>query len=187
VEAGQPVDRIASVASFFVSRIDTAVDREIEARIKAGADGDLSPLLGQAAIANAKLAYELFQTRFSEPRFQNLQGRGAKVQRPLWASTGTKNPAYSDVLYVEALIGPDTVNTLPPKTYDAFREHGKAERTLDRDLDKARQVLQRLESAGISLDRITGQLTVEGVKAFADSFRSLLQTIEERRAAEVAR
>jgi transaldolase len=185
-DRGESVGSIASVASFFVSRIDSAVDKKIEAKIKEG-HAELSQLLGNVAIANAKLAYELFQQRFGSERFARLRALGAKVQRPLWASTGTKNPAFSDVLYVETLIGPDTVNTIPPKTYDAFRDHGKVARTLDRDVEEARDVLARLEQAGISLEDVTRQLTVDGVKSFSDSFRSLLETIEARRAAEVAR
>jgi transaldolase len=185
-ERNEPIDRIASVASFFVSRIDSAVDKLLEAKIKAG-DSSLSGLLGKTAIANAKLAYELFKKEFGGERFARLKARGARVQRPLWASTGTKNPAYSDVLYVDSLIGPDTVNTVPPKTYDAFKDHGTVARTLDANVDEAREVMARLERAGISLDEVTRQLTVDGVKSFADSFHSLLKTIDTRRAAEVAR
>jgi transaldolase/glucose-6-phosphate isomerase len=189
--ANQPVDRIASVASFFVSRIDTAIDKQIDARIAASSDErekkELASLKGKAAIANAKLAYELFQKRFGDPRFEALRARGARVQRPLWASTGTKNPEYSDVLYVENLIGPDTVNTVPPATYNAFKDHGKVSRTIDRDLEQAREVLAKIERAGISLEETTRQLTVDGVKSFAGSFRSLLETIDARRAAEVGR
>lgn len=191
VEQGQPIDSIASVASFFVSRIDAAADKEINERIQQATTDEerkeLSSLLGKVAIANAKLAYQLFQERFSSERFGKLKAKGARVQRPLWASTGTKDPRYSDVLYIEQLIGPDTVNTIPPKTYDAFRDHGTVSRTLDKDVDEAKEVLRRLEAAGISLDDITRRLTADGVKSFADSFTSLIKTIDTRRAAEVAR
>ncbi len=191
VEQGQPVDTIASVASFFVSRIDAAADKEINERIqKATTDEEreeLSSLLGKVAIANAKLAYQLFKDRFSSERFAKLKAKGAQVQRPLWASTGTKDPRYSDVLYIEELIGPDTVNTIPPKTYDAFRDHGTVSITLDKNVDEATDVLRRLEAAGVSLDDITRRLTADGVKSFADSFTSLIKTIDTRRAAEVAR
>lgn len=191
VEQGQPVDSIASVASFFVSRIDAAADKELNERIqKAATDEEreeLSSLLGKVAIANAKLAYQLFKDRFSSERFAKLKAKGAQVQRPLWASTGTKDPRYSDVLYIEELIGADTVNTIPPKTYDAFRDHGTVSRTLDKDVDEAKDVLSRLEAAGVSLDDITRRLTADGVKSFADSFTSLIKTIDTRRAAEVAR
>ncbi len=190
-EKGEAIDSIASVASFFVSRIDAAADKEINERIqKATTDEErkeLSSLLGKVAIANAKLAYQLFEERFSSERFAKLKAKGARVQRPLWASTGTKDPKYSDVLYIEQLIGPDTVNTIPPKTYDAFRDHGTVSRTLDKDVDEAKDVLQRLEAAGVSLDEITRKLTADGVKSFADSFTSLIKTIDTRRAAEVAR
>ena len=191
VEAGQPIDSIASVASFFVSRIDTAADAEIRARIeKASGEAEkkeLESLLGKVAIANAKMAYALFQERFGSERFDKLRARGGRPQRPLWASTGTKDPSYSDVMYIESLIGPETVNTIPPKTYDAFRDHGTVARTLDQDVDEARDVLERLEKAGISLAAITEKLTADGVESFAGSFNSLIGTIDSRRAAEVAR
>lgn len=186
VEKNLPIDGISSVASFFVSRIDTKADKEIEQRIAKASDPRqkeaLSSLLGKVAIANAKLAYKLFKQVFSTPRFERLRAKGARVQRPLWASTGTKNPKYSDVLYIDSLIGPDTVNTMPPATYDAFRDHGKVALTLEQDLDKAQETLDRLESFGISLEKITTELTAEGVKSFADSFDGLMHTIEARRA-----
>ncbi|MFN2238243.1 MAG: transaldolase [Thermoanaerobaculia bacterium] len=181
---GEPLEKVRSVASFFVSRIDTKADAAIRKAIEQGGDAaELEPLLGKVAIANAKLAYRLFQEKFSGSRWAQLEAKGAHVQRPLWASTGTKDPSYSDVLYIENLIGPDTVNTIPPKTYDAFRDHGKVERTLDRDLKEAERVLERLERAGISLTKITDELTVEGVRSFADSFESLISTIDARREA----
>jgi transaldolase/glucose-6-phosphate isomerase len=180
---GEPVDGISSVASFFVSRIDTQADQQIEA----SNDPSARELRGKIAIANAKLAYQLFLERFGSERFRKLRDLGARVQRPLWASTGTKNPDYSDVLYVESLIGPDTVNTLPPATYEAFRDHGKVEATLERDVDEARRVLEQFEAKGFSLPEITRKLTADGVKSFADSFSDLMMTIEARRDAVIRR
>ncbi|HYC58783.1 MAG TPA: bifunctional transaldolase/phosoglucose isomerase [Thermoanaerobaculia bacterium] len=180
---GLPLGEIASVASFFVSRIDAVADKQLEAKLKD--DPSLEPLLGKIAIANAKMAYQLFQQVFTSERFIKLRDKGARVQRPLWASTGTKNPKYSDVLYVESLIGPDTVNTLPPATYDAFRDHGRVELTLEDGVDEAREVLATFEAKGFSLDAITEKLTVDGVKSFNDSFESLMNTIEARRDAAV--
>lgn len=183
--AGQPVDHIASVASFFVSRIDTKVDARLEEIIRSeGAQaGRAAALLGQAAIANARLAYAAFRQTFAGPRWERLAARGARLQRPLWASTSTKNPAYPDTLYVDNLIGPDTVNTVPPQTLAAFREHGRAEMTITRDLDAARQTLAELEALGISMEQVTQELEDEGVRAFADAFDALLKTIDERREA----
>ena len=185
VAKGLPVGDIASVASFFVSRIDSAADKQIEARRKD--DPSVSELLGKVAIANAKVAYQLFKDIFSSARFLKLRDAGARVQRPLWASTGTKNPAYSDVLYVETLIGPDTVNTLPPATYEAFRDHGRVIMTLADDVDGARRALETFAAKGFSLEEITRKLTVDGVKSFEDSFVQLMQTIEARRAGIVRR
>jgi transaldolase/glucose-6-phosphate isomerase len=182
-EQGLPIGDINSVASFFVSRIDAQADKQIEAKLKD--DPSLEALLGKVAIANAKVAYASFRETFGSERFRKLADKGARVQRPLWASTGTKNPKYSDVLYVESLIGPDTVNTLPPATYDAFRDHGKVEVTIDRDVDEARRVLATFEEKGFSLDAITKKLTEEGVKSFNDSFAQLVMTIEARRDAAV--
>src|SRR5205823_11243760 len=157
VEKGLPINEINSVASFFVSRIDTMADKQMEAK------GE-SELLGKIAIANAKLAYQKFKDVFGSPRFEKLRHFGANVQRPLWASTGTKNPKYSDVLYVESLIAADTVNTLPPATYDAFKDHGKVRVSIEENLDEAREVLRKFEAKGFSLKKITDQLTAEGVK-----------------------
>jgi transaldolase len=171
VEDGKPIDDLHSVASFFVSRVDTAVDK----RLPEG-----SPLRGKAAIANAKLAYQDFLGVTAGDRWQALARHGANVQRPLWASTGTKNPEYSDVLYVDELIGPDCVNTMPDQTIAAFSDHGVVERTVDRDVDGARRVLEQVEAAGISMAEVTRQLELDGVSAFADSFDSLLATIQER-------
>src|SRR5436190_4734614 len=181
VEKNLPIDKIRSVASFFVSRIDTQADKQIEAKMKETGDKDLESLLGKVAIANAKMAYQQFKQVFTSDRFKKLQAKGAHVQRPLWASTGTKNPKYSDVLYVESLIAKDTVNTVPPATYDAFRDHGKVRVSIEDNLDEARDVLKKFEAKGFSLKKITDQLTLEGVKSFDASFASLLSTIEARR------
>jgi transaldolase/glucose-6-phosphate isomerase len=174
LEAGQPLDHIASVASFFVSRVDTKVDKLLPER---------SSLGGQAAIANARLAYADFLETFQGERWERLKNNGANLQRPLWASTSTKNPAYPDTLYVDKLIGPNTVNTVPPKTLNAFSEHGKAQETIANNMDRVRALFGELEAAGVSMDTVTQELEDEGVKAFADAFTALLDTIEERRAA----
>ncbi len=181
VEKNLPIDEIRSVASFFVSRIDTQADKQIEAKLKESGDRELESLLGKVAIANAKMAYQQFKQVFGSDRFKKLQAKGAHVQRPLWASTGTKSPKYSDVLYVETLIARDTVNTLPPATYDAFKDHGKVRLTIEENLDEAREVLRKFEQKGLSLKKITDQLTVDGVKSFDASFTSLMTTIEARR------
>ncbi|CAN5638575.1 transaldolase [soil metagenome] len=182
--AGERLERVASVASFFVSRVDSAVDAELEKKLEAASSEDerahIRGLFGRAAIANAKLAYARFQEIFSEPRFQKLSAAGARVQRPLWASTSTKNPDYRDVIYVEELIGPDTVNTMPLATVEAFADHGEARRTLDQDVQAARAELEALEKAGIDLDAITEQLQVEGVEKFVMPFRHLLSCVEEK-------
>ncbi len=178
--SGGEINRVASVASFFVSRVDTAVDNQLEERISRGRD-DLKPLLGKAAIANAKLAYQEFKRVFDGDRFDALRSQGARLQRPLWGSTGTKNPAYSDVLYVESLIGPDTVNTMPPATLTTFLEQGVADITLERDVSEAQDVLQKLEDAGIGMEPVTSKLLADGVKAFADSFVALMANIGDKR------
>lgn len=172
VAAGHLIDHIASVASFFVSRVDSKIDPKLP---------DGSPLKGKAAIANAKLAYDEYQKTFASRRWENLKVKGARVQRPLWASTSTKNPNYPDTLYVDNLIGPETVNTVPPATLDAFKDHGKAEITLTRDLEQAQNELKQLADAGISMDQVTRELEEEGVKAFADAFAQLMTTIDKRR------
>jgi transaldolase len=189
VAAGQPVDRLASVASFFVSRVDSAVDAQLEKKIAEASSEEekakLKGLMGKAAIANAKLAYHKFQEVFEGSRFATLRAAGARVQRPLWASTSTKNPEYRDVLYVEELIGPDTVNTMPLKTVEAFANHGVARRTVDANLDAAKADLKALAEAGIDLDQVTHDLQVEGVEKFVLPFRSLLRSLDEK-LAEVA-
>ncbi|HZN12292.1 MAG TPA: transaldolase [Blastocatellia bacterium] len=184
--AGLSVDHIASVASVFVSRIDTLIDKQLEERM-AGADGDrkarLAALLGKVGMANSKLIYQSFKRIFASDRFAKLEARGAQVQRPLWASTGTKNPKYSDVLYVEGLIGPRTVNTLPPQTYDAFRDHGRVRPTLEENLPEAERTIQELAAVGIDLPKNMLQLQDDGVKLFADSFGSLTASITSKQAA----
>jgi transaldolase/glucose-6-phosphate isomerase len=185
---GLPIDRIASVASFFVSRVDTKVDPRLEEIIKREGPGASQALglLGKAAIANAKLAYAMFLDFFGSQRFNRLQGLGAKVQRPLWASTSTKNPNYRDVIYIEELIGPRTVNTVPPQTLEAFRDHGAVSATLAAGLQDAEAALQQIEGLGISIDQVTHELEIEGVKAFSEAITALLKTVEERREAAVA-
>lgn len=173
IAANEPINMIASVASFFVSRVDTKIDPRLP---------DGSPLRGRAAIANAKMAYDAFESIFTSPRFATLKARfSARAQRPLWASTGTKNPAYPDTYYVDSLIGPDTVNTVPPATLDAFRDHGNANLTITRGLEEAQLFFAELKAAGISMGAVTQELEEEGVKSFADAFTTLLQAIEERR------
>ena len=169
--AGQSLDRIASVASFFVSRVDTAVDRQL---------AENSPIRGKVAIANSKLAYQQFRAIFSGDRWQALVKAGARPQRVLWASTGTKNPAYSDVLYVEELVGPETVNTMPEKTLEAFRDHGRVRPTAVMErTDEAKTTLVHLASHGVSLDTVTGQLLEDGLKAFEADLEQLLHVIEQ--------
>ena len=183
---GGDVSRIASVASFFVSRIDTAVDKLLDEKIAAANDPDekirLKALKGKIAIANAKMAYQRYKRLFSGKRWEALAAKGAKAQRLLWASTGTKNKAYSDVLYVEELIGPDTVNTMPTATMDAFRDHGKVRDALEDNVADAQRALSDLGRAGISLDAVTDKLVEEGVRLFADAADKLLGAVAEKRA-----
>jgi len=181
---GGDVSRVASVASFFVSRIDTLVDSKLDAILKTAQSADekslLQSLKGKVAIANAKLAYQSYENIFSSPRWKALAARGAKTQRVLWASTGTKNPAYSDVLYVDELVGPETVNTIPPATLDAYRDHGRPSSTLQVGVDDARRTMQNLLKAGIAMRQVTDQLTDEGVKLFEDAFAKLLAAVREK-------
>jgi transaldolase len=167
---------IAGVASFFVSRVDTEVDRRLES---IGSDEALA-LRGKAAVAQAKLAYDLFTQRFSGPRWEALAARGARVQRPLWASTSTKNPAYPDLLYVDSLIGPDTVNTMPDTTADAFADHGTVARTIDEGVDEAKATLDRIEALGIDLSDVSATLEAEGVASFSNSFDEQLQSLQDK-------
>jgi len=184
-QAGKPLDAVASVASFFVSRIDTLTDKRLGERIEKG-QKDLEPLLGQAAVASAKIAYDRYQAVFEGAPFAELRAAGARVQRPLWASTSTKNPAYPDTKYVDPLIGPNTVNTLPPHTLDAVRAHGIAARTIDQDVDQAHATMERLRAAGLDFDAVTAELLTAGVEAFADSFEQLLADIDAKRTALAA-
>jgi transaldolase len=191
VAAGGDPSRVRSVASFFVSRVDTKVDAAIEQRLAslpAGATerAELEALRGKAAVANARLAYAEFERVFGGPRFAALQAKGAHAQRPLWASTSTKNPAYRDVFYVEELIGPNTVNTLPPATLDAFNDHGVVESRIHRDLEGARALFGRLAPLGVPVEALIDQLEDEGVKAFAKSYDDLLAALEARRREMVA-
>jgi transaldolase len=182
----KPVNNISSVASFFVSRIDSAVDKELERRISQTTDEEekakLQSLLGRIAIANAKIAYQRYKKVFHGGRFAALKQQGAQVQRPLWASTSTKNPAYPDVYYVEALIGAETVDTLPPATIVAFRDHGRARVTIEDNLDEERALLARLGEVGISLDQVTAHVLADAVRLFVEPFEKLLKTIESRAA-----
>ena len=184
---GKDIDHIASVASFFVSRVDTLVDKLLDDKIKASSDpaeqAHLKSLQGKAAIANARLAYQEFKRIFNSPRFESLKHAGAHLQRPLWASTSTKNPAYRDVLYAEQLIGPNTVDTMPLETIENFRDHGRVALTVENDIEEAHQVLDELEKVGISYVQVTQQLLDEGVQKFADSFHHLFAGIKSKQEA----
>jgi len=184
VAAGQPVHQIASVASFFVSRIDTEADKRLDARAAAAPPEQaeaLRALRGKAAVANARLAYRLFQETFGGARWKALASRGARVQRPLWASTSTKNPAYPDLLYVETLVGRDTINTLPPQTIEALRDHGRVvPDAVTQGVDEAERVFAKLVEFGISIDAITQTVLDAGVQSFADSFNQLMKAIASR-------
>jgi transaldolase / glucose-6-phosphate isomerase len=176
---GQDISHIASVASFFVSRIDTLIDGQIDTKLKTTTDAKQSALLsglqGQVAIANAKLTYHKYNEIYGGPRWKALAAKGAQTQRLLWASTSTKNPKYRDVLYVEELIGADTVDTIPPATFDAFRDHGRVRASLTENLDAAAKTMLALEKAGISMKEVTDKLVVDGVRLFADAFKQLLE------------
>ena len=180
---GGDVSRMASVASFFISRIDSAVDAIIETKLKASKDAREQELLksiqGKVAIANGKQTYEKYQEIFSSPRWKALAAKGAQTQRVLWASTSTKNPAYRDVLYVEELIGPDTVDTIPPATLDAFRDHGKPRQSLTEDLASAHKTMDTAPKVGISMKEVTDKLTDDGVRSFSEAFDKLLDAVEK--------
>jgi transaldolase/glucose-6-phosphate isomerase len=182
---GKNVDHIASVASFFVSRVDTAIDADLEYKARHASSPEekqrLESLCGRAAVANAKLAYQKYKEIFHGPRFAELKAKGAQVQRCLWASTGTKNPSYSDVLYVDNLIGPETVNTVPPATYTAIRDHGRVEPTLEEGLDECRALIGQLAEVGIDLKAVTEKLQKDGLSAFVKSFDTLVESIEAKR------
>jgi transaldolase/glucose-6-phosphate isomerase len=183
--AGGQIGGIASVASFFISRIDTLVDALLAERAAQSADpaerARLMDLVGKTAIANGKTAYQRYKTLYATPRWKTLAGKGARAQRLLWASTSTKNPDYRDVLYVEELIGRDTINTLPDETLNAFREHGRLSDTLEAEIGEARAVMANVERAGISMNRVADQLVDEGVKKFVDPFVKLIDAIEQKR------
>lgn len=186
---GLDLGRIASVASFFISRIDTLADQMVEARLEAADEAGkerLRALMGKVAVANAKLTYKRYKEIMQGEGWQALAGRGARPQRLLWASTSTKNPGYRDVLYVEELVGEDTVNTVPPATLDAFRDHGKVRKSLDEDVEGASETMAALERAGVSMQEVTDQLLEDGVRLFSEAFDKLLATIEEecRKAAD---
>lgn len=173
------LDDASGVASFFVSRVDSAVDAELEA---IGTEAALA-LRGRAAVANAQLAYDLFRSRFTGPRWAALAARGARIQRPLWASTSTKDPSYPDTLYVDSLIAPDTVNTMPEATLEAFDDHGTLARTADGDIDAAREVLDGLSAVGVDIDAVTARLEEEGVTAFASAFDELITALDAKASA----
>jgi transaldolase len=179
VKKGQDINHIASVASFFVSRIDTLIDNQIDAKLKTVTDSSqralLTGLQGKVAIANAKLTYRKYQELFGGARWKALAAKGAQTQRLLWASTSTKNPKYRDVMYVEELIGKETVDTIPPATFDAFRDHGRVRPSLIENVEDAAKVMASLEKAGISMKEVTEKLVVDGVKLFADAFNQLLE------------
>jgi transaldolase len=183
IKAGQPIDGLASVASFFVSRVDTEVDKRLDALIAKASAAEkerLKMLKGRAAIANAKLAYKLFRQKFAGPRWEALAAQGARVQRPLWASTSTKNPEYRDVMYVEELIGPNTVDTMPPATIDAFRDHGVVDKTVEKKLAAAEGLLKEIEAVGISMKEVTEKLLVDGIASFQKSFDELIAGLESK-------
>jgi transaldolase len=183
VKAHQPIDGLASVASFFVSRVDTEIDKRLDALIAKAQPAEkerLQMLKGRAAIANAKLAYRLFRQKFAGPRWEALAKQGARVQRPLWASTSTKNPAYRDVMYVEELIGPDTVDTMPPATIDAFKDHGVVARAVDKKVAVAEALLKEIEAVGISMREVTAKLLVDGIASFQKSFDELIAGLEAK-------
>lgn len=177
-DAGEPIDKIASVASFFVSRVDSAADKQLEG---IGTD-EAKSLMGKAAIANAVLAYELFEDIFSGEQWDALAAKGAKVQRPLWASTGVKNPSYPDTLYVDTLIGPDTINTAPTATIQAFLDHGTVARTVDSDYPAAHKATEDLAKIGVDIDAITAKLEEDGIASFMTSYDDLLASVESKKA-----
>ena len=182
IAEGKPVEDVGSVASFFVSRVDTKVDKQLDDLVAAGklCPEDAKRLKGKAAVANAKLAYEVYQEVFKSDRFKALEAKGAKVQRCLWASTSTKNPDYPDVMYIEELVGPETVNTIPRSTLDAYADHGNPLPRLTHGLEEARALMSQLEEVGIDMQQVTDELIDEGVKSFADAFDKLLDSIRAK-------
>jgi transaldolase len=182
IAENKPVEDLASVASFFVSRVDTKVDRMLEALVEQDrlSAEDAGRLKGRAAVANARLAYEVYKEIFHSDRFKTLQEKGARVQRPLWASTGTKNPEYSDVLYIDELVGPETVTTVPAKTLEAYADHGDPAARIEAGLEDARALMSQLEEVGVDMQQVTDELLVEGVKTFEEAFTKLLNTIRAK-------
>lgn len=174
LKAGKPIDNLASVASFFLSRIDVLVDPMLKEK-------DANKLAGKVAIASAKKAYQMYLKMISSDRYKKLEAQGAKPQRVLWASTSTKDPSFSDVLYVETIIGKDTINTLPMETIDAFRDHGKVADTLTQNIDAENKVMDELKAAGIDIDKITQQLEDEGIEKFNDAYKKLLKSIDDQK------
>jgi len=186
--AGQPLDNVASVASYFLSRIDVKVDKVLDEMIARGQNAaEAKALRARTAVANAKVAYALWKEMHASTRWQKLERAGARVQKTLWASTSTKDPTLSDVKYVEALIGPQTVNTLPDETIDAFRDHGRVAPTLEQNLADERSALERLAKLGINLDRVTDELVVEAVDKFVKPFDALLEALESKRQVALSR
>jgi transaldolase len=191
VAEGKPIDRVASVASVFVSRIDTLLDKQFEAMLGKTQNPEerkkIEGFAGKVAVANTKLIYQKYKEIFLTPRFEALAKKGARVQRPLWGSTSTKNPRYSDILYVQELIGRDTVNTMPTQTIDAYRDHGNPQAdTIEQGLDDARGTIAQLPGVGIDLGAVTQQLEDDGVKAFANDYQKLLASIEDKKKRTVA-
>jgi len=182
IAENKPVEDLASVASFFVSRVDTKVDRMLEALVEQDrlSAEDAGRLKGRAAVANARLAYEVYKEIFHSDHFKTLQEKGARVQRPLWASTGTKNPEYSDVLYIDELVGPETVTTIPAKTLEAYADHGDPAARIEAGLEDARALMSQLEEVGVDMQQVTDELLVEGVKTFEEAFTKLLNTIRAK-------
>src|SRR5256886_3674677 len=183
IKSGKPIDGLHSVASSFVSRVDREVDKRPDgliAKADAAEEDRLKMLKGRGAIANAKLAYRLFRQKFAGPRWETLARQGARLQRPLWASTSTKNPEYRDVMYVEELIGPDTVDTMPPATIEAFREHGVIDKTVDKKVAAAEGLLREIEAVGIPMKDVTAKLLVDGIASFQKSFDELIAGLESK-------
>ncbi len=185
LKGNKSIDKVWSVASVFVSRVETLVDRKLEDKLKASPNEAVAALIGKSAVANSRLIYQRYKELFEGARFKDVRAKGGRPQWPLWASTGTKNHAYSDVKYVEELVGPDTVNTMPPATMDAFRDHGKPRASLEEGVAEARDIVKRLAAAGIDLIEVGEELQKEGVESFAQSFEDLSAVIKGRRAAIV--
>jgi transaldolase len=180
-KAGQPLNQVASVASVFVSRVETLIDKALDDKLKAHPNEASASLRGTSAVANAKLIYQRFVELFHSDHFKALAAKGAHVQRPLWASTGTKDPKYSDIKYVQELIGPDTVNTMPPATMDAYRDHGDPRLTVTEGVEKAREIQKSFAAIGIDFNEVGETLQKEGVESFSKSFEDLISVIKKRR------